>query len=91
VIKITKSGGSNLMVEDYELEHDDDDLRVLNPSCPWCGRLRPDEEPDECWWSPTECQHACCEDCARSWLDPWTLRASCTLCPACEREDAEKN
>ena len=66
----------------YDMEFDREE------TCPFCGRVYTgsDEEDYMQWWTPTECMHMCCTECAY-----WTEEYYCYLCPQCAKEEAQSD
>jgi len=72
------------MPEDYHFADAPEPL-VLNTRCPFCGRSKDQEIDDHDFWEPTDCSHACCQDCARPQYDEKTLEPLLySLCPSCD-------
>jgi hypothetical protein len=58
---------------------------VSNTRCPFCGRSKDQDIEDHDFWEPTDCSHACCQDCARPQYDEKTLEPLLySLCPSCD-------
>ncbi len=79
------------MPEDYHFA-DAPEPVLSNTRCPFCGRFKDQEIDDHDFWEPTECSHACCQDCARPQYDEKSLEPLLySLCPNCDRATVLKN
>ena len=72
------------MSDDYQFT-DAPEPEVSNTRCPFCGRSKDEGIDDYDFWEPTECSHACCQDCARPQFDENSLESLLySLCPTCD-------
>jgi hypothetical protein len=79
------------MPEDYFFD-DAQEPEVSNTRCPFCGRSKDGGIDDHDFWEPTECSHACCQDCARPQFDEKSLEPLLySLCPTCDLATVLKN